>query len=158
MNYRKVTRTWTTKSGITKTKTYTYKGAGKSRRGKTLVSKSGKINKKNLDQFRNEIDASTEYNDAEKRALKADLNIIIKQRVKSGKKLTTTGFLGELSNDAITRMLVNAGYSPEEAARDLGVDVSELLDTKNWNNDIFMFGTLAYQFQYSYTGSLFTQI
>lgn len=158
MNYRKITRTWTTKSGITKTRTYTYKGVGKSRRGKTLVSKSGKINKKNLEQFKNEIDASTEYNDAEKRALKADLNIIIKQRVKSGKKLTTTGFLGELSNDSITRMLVNAGYSPEEAARDLDVDISDLLNVKNWNNDIFTVGSLTYQFQYSYTGSLFTRL
>ena len=158
MNSRKITRTWTTKSGITKTKTYIYKGTGKSRRGKTLVSKSGKLNTKNIDIFKNEILANTSYSESERRALLADLNIIIKQRSKSGKKLTTTGFLGELSSDTITRMLVNAGYSPEEAAADIGVNVADLLDQSNWNNDIFTFGSLSYRFEYSYTGNLFTAI
>lgn len=158
MNSRKVTRTWTTKSGITKTKTYTYKGTGKSRRGKTLVSKSGKVNNKNIDAFKKEIIANTSYSESERRALLADLNIIIKQRSKSGKKLTTTGFLGELSSDTITRMLVNAGYSPEEAAADIGVDVADLLDQSNWNNDVFTLGSLVYRFEYSYTGNLFTAI
>lgn len=133
----------------------------KSRRGRTLVSKSGKLNasnKKNIDAFKNEIMSSKEYTDAEKRGLIADLNIIIKQRMKDGKKLTTTGFFGELASDKIERMLVNAGYSIEEASEELGVSESELLDMKNWSGDKFTHAKDTWLFSFKYTGAAFTKI
>lgn len=157
MKKHTVIRTWTTKSGITKTKTYTY-GVGKSRRGKVLVSKSGKLNKKNIKAFKDEINSSTKYTEAEKRSLIADLNIMLKQRQKSNRRLTTTGFVGELESEAVSRMLSNAGYSIEEAATELGVSEADLLDAKNWKDDVFTIGSVAYQFKFNYTGSVFDRI
>lgn len=157
MKKHTVTRTWTTKSGIKKTKTYTY-GVGKSRRGKVLVSKSGKLNKKNIQAFKDEINKSTKYTEAEKRSLIADLNIMLKQRQKSNRRLTTTGFVGELESEAVSRMLSNAGYSIEEAATELGVSEADLLDKKNWKDDVFTIGAVAYQFRFNYTGSVFDRI
>lgn len=155
---RKITRTWTTKSGVVKTKTYTYTGTGKSRRGLTLVGKNGKVNKKNLEKFKDEIKANTSLTTAEKQGLIADVNIISKQRAKEGRRLTTTGFFGELENSRITRMLANAGYSAEEAAQELGVSETDILNTKNWKNDTFTIGGISYLVKFTYTGSLFTKI
>lgn len=157
MKKHTVTRTWTTKSGITRTKTYTY-GVGKSRRGKVLVSKSGTLNKKNIQAFKDEINSSKRYTAAEKRALIADLNIIIKQRQKSNRKLTTTGFVGEIEDKAISRMFANAGYSAEEAAKELGVSEADILDKRNWSGETFTLGPVAYQFKFNYTGSVFEKI
>lgn len=155
---RKVTRTWTTKSGITRTKTYTYSGSGKSRRGRTLVSKRGVLNKKNIEQFKNEIRADNSLTPAEKQGLIADINIMTKQRAKENRKLTTTGFYGELQSTKITRLLANAGYSSEEAAMELGISEYDILNPANWNGDIFNFGGVSYTVKFTYTGSLFTRI
>lgn len=155
---RKITRTWITKSGIAKTKTYIYKGTGKSRRGLTLVGKGGKINKKNIEKFKDQIKADKSLTTAEKQGFIADLNIITKQRVNEGKKLTTTGFYGELESSKITRLLANAGYSAEEAAMELGVSESDILNTSNWSGDVFSSGGAAYLVKFTYTGSLFTKI
>jgi len=133
----------------------------KSRRGRTLVSKSGRLNasnKKNIDALKTEILNSKEYSDAEKRGLIADLNIIIKQRMKDGKKLTTTGFFGELASDKIERMLINAGYSIEEAAEELQVDEADLLDMKNWSGDKFTHAGDTWLFSFKYTGAVFTRV
>lgn len=155
---RNITRTWTTKSGITKTKTYTYTGKGKSRRGLTLVGKNGKINKKNLEKFKNEIKADNSLTTAEKQGIIADVNIMAKQRAQEGRKLTTTGFYGELQNTKISRLLANAGYSVEEAANELGITETDILNTSNWSGDIFRFAGITYQVKFTYTGSLFTAI
>ena len=155
---RNITRTWTTKSGITKTKTYTYTGKGKSRRGLTLVGKNGKVNKKNIEKFKNEINADSSLTAAEKRGLIADLNIIAKQRAKDKSKLTTTGFYGELASTKISTLLANAGYSVEEAADELGITETDILDAKNWSGDILTIGATSWRVKFTYTGSLFTAI
>lgn len=155
---RNITRTWTTKSGITKTKTYTYTGKGKSRRGLTLVGKNGKINKKNIEKFKDEINNDSSLNASEKRTLIADLNIVAKQRAKSGRKLTTTGFYGEMQSSKVSRVLANAGYSVEEAAAELGVTETDILNSGNWSGDVLTIGATSWTLKFTYTGSLFTAI
>ena len=149
-----VKRTWTRRDGTKVTKTYEY-GVGKSRRGITLISKSGKLNKKNFDKFKAEIQNSTEYSLAEKRALLADLNAVVKNRLKNQKKLTSTGFMGEIAADKIERMFANAGYSLEEAARELEVSEAELLDTSNWSGEEFTSKKGKFKFRFDYTGNMF---
>jgi hypothetical protein len=165
---RKITRTWITKSGITKTKTYIYEGRGKSRRGLTLVGKNGKVNKKNVDKFKDEIRADSSLTTAEKYGLIKDVDILVKTRAVNGKKLTTSGFYGKqigATKDPqlnkiknIERLLANAGYSAEEAAEELDIDESDILDASNWMGDIFNFAGASYQVKFTYTGSLFTRI
>ena len=155
---RKITRTWITKSGITKTKTYIYTGRGKSRRGLTLVGKNGKINKKNVEKFKDEIRNDNSLTTAEKQGFIADLNIMTKQRMAEGRKLTTTGFYGELSSSKINRLLANAGYSVEEAAMELGLNEGDILNAGNWSGDVFTFGGVSYLVKFTYTGSLFTKV
>jgi hypothetical protein len=155
---RNITRTWTTKKGVVKTKTYTYQGSGKSRRGLTLVGKNGKINKKNIEKFKNEVRADSSLTAAEKQGIISDINIMTKQRAKEGRKLTTTGFYGEMQGSRVERLLANAGYSLEEAAEELNITEADLLDANNWSGDIFKYAGISYQVKFTYTGSLFTRI
>lgn len=149
---RKITRTWTTKAGITKTKTYDY--TRKSRRGKVLVSKSGKINTKNVDEYKRDIMANSEYTDAEKRALVADLNIITKQSSKAGTRLTTHGFEGKIASDAIDRMFINSGSSVEEVAEWYGLDEADIRNKKNWSGDILIVKGAKYKFEHGYNNDI----
>lgn len=155
---KKITRTWTTKKGVTKTKTYKYDQKFKSRKSKTLVSKSGKINKKNVQDFKDEIMNSSEYNDAEKRTLINDLNIIVRKREKDRRKLTVNGFLGEISDDAIDRMFANAGASVEEIAEWYDLDEADIRDKKNWSGDVLTIDKKSYRFSHNYNAGLLEAI
>lgn len=152
-----VTRTYNTKKGVV-TKTYTYDIGHKSTRGKTLVGKNGKLNKKNYDNYANEIANSTELTSAEKRAIMADLNAVIKQRKKDGKKLTTSGFEGHRASSELERMFSNLGYSAEELADVTGISVSDLTNKDNWSGDTLTAGGKKYKLNWTYTGSVLEMI
>ena len=124
---KKVTRTYKTKSGIvTKTYFYDYKNSKrKSTRSKTLVSKSGKINKKNVADFKKKIDDSMNLSATEKRSMKADLDAYVKQRS------IVSGFQGHLESDKMARMFANLGAAPDEIADEYGFDEDDLLNEDN---------------------------
>lgn len=155
---KKITRTWKLKDGTIRTKTYKYDTKFKSRKSKTLVSKSGKINKKNVQEFKDEIMKSSEYNDAEKRTLINDLNIIVRKREKDRRKLTVNGFLGEISDEAIDRMFANAGASVEEVAAWYDLDEADIRDKKNWSGDTLTIGKKSYRFSHNYNAGLLEAI
>lgn len=144
---------WSKKKGDWVTKIYTYEG--KSRRGKVLVSKSGQVNKKNVEEYKQQIENSNVYTEAEKRMLKADLNNLIRQRSKNKQKMTTTGFEGYEAETKIERFFVNAGYSVEEAAEILGVSEEEIYDKRNWQGNVLTVSGQSYEIKFNYTGSLF---
>lgn len=156
MNSKKRTiirKYWSKKKGEYITKTYTYEG--KSRKGKVLVSKSGQVNKKNVKAYKEQIDNNDNFNQAEKRMLKADLDNLIKQRSKNKQKMTTTGFEGFEAETRVERFFANAGYSLEEAAEMLNVSEKDLYDERNWQGNILTIGGQSYEVKFNYTGSLF---
>lgn len=123
----------------------------KSKRGRTLVGKNGRItsnSKKNVQNLIDEIQGNANYSEDEKITLVNDLNAYVMQAHKSGKKMTTNGFWARYEEDKISRMLVNAGYTPEELADEIGVSVDEILKNENWNKGVFM-GTWELSFQYT---------
>jgi hypothetical protein len=155
MRKQTVKRTWTKADGTVVTRTYSYEG--KSRKGKVLVNAKGQINYKNVKKFKDEIQNSS-ASIAEKRTLLADLDSRLRERHRNKKKLTTTGFAGLQQDEAIERMFANAGYSPSEAASEFGLDETELLDSKNWNDNIYTEKGVQYTFTFTYTGALFNRI
>lgn len=132
-----------------------YKYKHKSTRGLTLVGKNGRVDKKNIQKFKDTIDASTSYTAAEKRYLKADLDAMVAQKHKANQKLTTTGFLGHLETDKISKMFTNAGYSIPEVAAEYGMTEAELLNPKNWKGNEFNFAGKVYTFNFTYQGDIF---
>lgn len=158
---RIVKRTYKTKHGVV-TKTYTYGHA--SRRGKTLVGKGGKKNTKNIQSFIDSINNNPNFSEAEKRTTINDLKTFINQRVKQGRKLTTTGFTGHRQDDEIDRLFSNFGITAEEAAAELGVSIDTIYDTDNWYDGIFSFKDedknklRKFEFKRTYTENIWEEI
>lgn len=159
MKKHTVKRTWTRADGTVVSRTYSY-DKGKSRRGRVLVNAKGKVNYKNVKEYKDKIQASDSLNEAEKRTLIADLEARIKERKRNKKKLTTTGFAGAQhdAEDRISRLFANAGYSVSEAAEEYDLDESKLLDTRNWSGDTYTEDGVSYEFKFTYTGALFKKI
>ena len=135
-----------------------YKYTHKSTRGLTLVGKSGKINKKNINTIKNIINANNNYSAAEKKYLIADLDAYVAMKHINQEKLTSTGFFGKQESDEIDRMFTNAGYSIDEAASLYGIPADELRNPNNWNGDEFTYNGKTYKFTFTYTGDILTEI
>lgn len=164
---RKIKRTWYSKKlGKTITKEYTYEH--KSRKGKTLVDKNGRINKKNVDKVKQDINSREDLDESEKRALTVNLDALVDQRKQDKRKLTTNGFYGTMSESNVGRMLSNAGYSVEEVSEMYNIDENALLDEDNWNGEKFTYKykekgseeekTRSFLLQFGYTLDIFKEI
>ena len=153
------------KTGITKR----YKYSHKSTRGKTLVGKGGRINKKNVEATHKAIENSNELTTVEKRAAHKELDAYVKVRHNQGKKLTTNGLRAMTMSDdesfyeyadgyKYAKMFANAGYSPEEAAAQIGVDSEALLNPANWNGEVFTDPVTGqrHTYKHNYTESLWS--
>lgn len=113
----------------------------KSKRSRTLVGKDGKIttnSKKNVNNLIEQINLNDNYTADEKITLINDLQAYVDQAHMAKKKLTVNGFFARYETDKISRMLVNAGYTPEELAAEVGVTEDEILNPDNWNKGVFM--------------------
>ena len=87
----------------------------------------------------------------------ADLDAFIYQRKNSKKKLTTSGFLGKMRRDAPSRFFTNAGYSPDEFAEEVDLDVEDVLDLNNWINGELVVGDRHFRFNWTYTGEFYEE-
>ena len=135
-----------------------YRYQHKSTRGATLVGKSGKINRKNVDAYIEAIKKNEGLTEAEKISLVADLEEQVNARHKRAEKLTTTGFEGYQKEDAFDRMFANAGVSTEEIADEYGIPEDALRDPANWSGDIFTYGGRTWVFKFTYRGNLLNEI
>lgn len=135
---------------------YVYKH--KSTRGLTLVGKNGRVYEKNIEKLKSMIDANDKYSAAEKTYLKADLDAFVKVKKLNKERLTSSGFFGRLESDSVTRMFVNAGYSPDDVSALYDIDKDALLDETNWSGDVFIYGGKMFRFNFTYTGDIFSEV
>lgn len=132
-----------------------YRYKHKSTRGLTLVGKGGKVNKKNIQKFKDSIDANKNYSAVEKRYLKANLDALVSQKHADREKMTTSGFLGHLAKNKISKMFANAGYSTADVAMEYNISEAELLDENNWLGNTFTNSSgLVFTFQFTYQGDI----
>ena len=130
----------------------------KSKRGRTLVGKNGVISKnskKNVDEFIKQIEARDDLSSAEKITLVSDVRAYVDAYHGQKQKLTTNGFFAHYESDKVNRMLTNAGYTANELAQELGVTEDDILNSKNWDKDIFMG---VWQLDFNYTGPILKHI
>lgn len=135
-----------------------YKYTHKSTRGLTLVGRTGKINKRNVDKLKEMINKNENYSAAEKKYLIADLDAYVSMKHINEEKLTSTGFFGKQQSDSIDRMFTNAGYSVDEAANLYGIPADALRDSDNWDGDEFSYNGKTYKFTFTYTGDILTEM
>ena len=133
----------------------------KSSRGRVLVSRTGRKNTKNINDYINQINKDKSLTAAEKRAKIADLLDYVDSRAKQnrrtpGNRLTTNGFEGWEADTGLERLFANTGLSASEIAARYGFDEDELLDEENWNHGIFTDSNgKRHKFTHSYTGEIF---
>lgn len=130
----------------------------KSKRGRTLVGKNGVISKnskKNVDELIKQIQARDDLSSSEKVTLINDVHAYVDAYHGQKQKLTTSGFFAHYETDKISRLLTNAGYTADELAQELGVSEEDVLNSKNWNKDIFMG---MWQLDFNYTGPILKHI
>lgn len=152
-----VKRTWfNKKTGQLVTKTYTYEH--KSKRGLTLVDKRGRIMQKNINKFKDTINDNPNYTEGEKITLISDLNAVVNRKHLDKVKLTTNGFMGIQQEEAIPRFFVNAGYSPEEFANEIGEAIEDVLDENNWVDEQLIINGRVFKFNWTYTGNFFEEL
>lgn len=128
--------------------------SSRKKRSPVLVSKSGKIY---TERVKDLLDNTTDP------GFRANIEDAIKQRSKDNKStsrtkdqkraLTIDGVIAAAQKSNIATMIMNTGYSVEEAAEELGVSESELLDESNWAGNTFKPASKAFIF--TYTGAIF---
>lgn len=101
----------------------------------TVIGKRG-IYKERLEalvkQFEDEEDYATAFDlEALEEQLESD--------VAKGKigRITAKSLISRAQQSKIARMFINAGYTVEQAAEEVGVSVDTLINEKNWDGSIF---------------------
>ena len=129
------------------TKTYHY-NAKKAKRSDLIVGKSGKVYKDRLKKLRDSLDANDQF--------ELDL-IIMHQQAKKDARISERTLRSMLADSKIEKAIINTGYTPEELAAEMGINVDDLLDEDNWDGDIFKLGDRTWNFEFKYDGSVMTE-
>ena len=130
------------------TKTYEY-NAKKAKRSDLIVGKSGKVYKDRLKKLRDSLsDPNDQY----------ELDLLIENQLyKKDPRISERTLRSMLSDSKIEKAIINTGYTPEELAAEMGIDVMDLLDEDNWDGSTFSFGGDSWDFEFRYDGSVMTK-
>ena len=130
------------------TKTYEY-NVKKAKRSDLIVGKSGKVYKDRLKKLRDSLDDPNDQ---------YELDLLVEnQRYKKDARISERTLRSMLANSKIEKAIINTGYTPEELAAEMGIDVMDLLDEDNWDGSTFSFGGDSWDFEFRYDGSVMTK-
>lgn len=62
-----------------------------------------------------------------------------------------------IADSKIEKAIINTGYTADELASELGIDVADLLDESNWSGSEFTFGGKTWNFEFRYDGSIMVE-
>ena len=130
------------------TKSYEY-NAKKAKRSDLIVGKSGKVYKDRLKKLRDSLsDPNDQY----------ELDLLIENQLyKKNPRISEKTLRSMLAGSKIEKAIINTGYTPEELAAEMGIDVMDLLDEDNWDGSTFSFGGDSWDFEFRYDGSVMTK-
>ena len=127
------------------TKTYHY-NAKKAKRSDLIVGKSGKIYKDRLKKLRDSLDDPNDQ---------YELDLLIENQLyKKDPRISERTLRSMLAGSKIEKAIINTGYTPEELAAEMGIDVMDLLDEDNWDGSTFSFGGDSWDFEFRYEGDI----
>ena len=130
------------------TKKYEY-NAKKVKRSDLIVGKSGKVYKDRLKKLRDSLsDPNDQY----------ELDLIIENQLyKKDPRISERTLRSMLADSKIEKAIINTGYTPDELAAEMGIDVMDLLDENNWSGSEFTFGGKTWNFEFRYDGSVMVE-
>lgn len=127
------------------TKTYEY---DKRATSPLIINKQGKVYIDRLKRLRDSLSDMDQY----------ELDLIIENQLyKKNPRTSEKTLRSMLSNSKIEKAIINTGYTTEELAAEMGIDVMDLLDEANWDGSTFSFGGDSWDFEFRYDGSVMTK-
>ena len=128
------------------TKTYEYDTRAHS---PLIISKKGKVYEDKLKRLRNSL---SDPND------QAELDLLIENQLyKKNPRISEKTLRSMIADSKIEKAIINTGYTADELASELGIDVTDLLDENNWDGSEFTFGGKTWDFEFRYDGSVMTE-
>lgn len=130
-----------------------------STRGKLIVGKGGRLYKKNLREFYQQIESSN-IDELEKIAYYEYLEAMVLRKRTKKEKMSTNGFLAIFEENKMAKLCRNAGRSVTDVAQELGISEDELLHNVKWvdSHTIMLNDGREFTFEFNYTTDLFTEI
>lgn len=131
------------------TKTYHYKRK-KAKRSDLIIGRTGKIYEDRLKRLRDSLsDPNDQY----------ELDLLIENQLyKKDARISERTLRSMLADSKIEKAIINTGYTADELASELEIDVADLLDEDNWSGSEFSFGGKTWNFEFKYDGSVMTVI
>ena len=130
------------------TKTYEY-NAKKAKRSDLIVGKSGKVYKDRLKKLRDSLDDPNDQ---------YELDLIIENQLyKKDPRISERTLRSMLADSKIEKAIINTGYTSDELAAEMGIDVMDLLDEDNWDGSTFTYGGKTWNFEFRYDGSVMVE-
>ena len=128
------------------TKIYEYDTRAKS---PLIINKKGKVYEDKLKKLRNSL---SDLND------QAELDLLIENQLhKKNPRISEKTLRSMLAGSKIEKAIINTGYTPDELAAEMGINVMDLLDEDNWDGDIFKLGDRTWNFEFRYDGSVMVE-
>lgn len=128
------------------TKIYEYDIRAKS---PLIINKKGKVYEDKLKRLRNSL---SDPND------QAELDLLIENQLyKKNPRISEKTLRSMLADSKIEKAIINTGYTPDELAAEMGINVMDLLDEDNWDGDIFKLGDRTWNFEFRYDGSVMVE-
>lgn len=123
-------------------------GSKRRSRSPYLVGKKGNIYD---DRVKDLLKSTTDI------GFRAQLEDIVADAAKKRKVLTLSSAIAQAQKGEIATMIMQTGYTVEEAAEELGVSEAELLDSANWTGKMFKTSSMtdAKEFIFTYKGAIF---
>ena len=130
------------------TKTYEY-NAKKAKRSDLIVGKSGKVYKDRLKKLRDSLDDPNDQ---------YELDLIVENQLyKKDPRISERTLRSMIADSKIEKAIINTGYTPDELAAEMGIDVADLLDEDNWDGSTFTYGGKTWNFEFRYDGSVMVE-
>ena len=127
------------------TKTYEYDTRAHS---PLIINKKGKVYEDKLKRLRDSLNYMDQY----------ELDLLIENQLyKKNPRISEKTLRSMLAGSKIEKAIINTGYTPEELAAEMGIDVMDLLDEDNWDGDIFKLGDRTWNFEFRYDGSVMVE-
>ena len=128
------------------TKTYEYDTRAHS---PLIISKKGKVYEDKLKRLR---DSLTDPNEQD------ELDLIIENQLyKKNPRISEKTLRSMISNSKIEKAIINTGYTSDELAAEMGINVSDLLEESNWDGDTFKLDDRTWNFEFRYDGSVMVE-
>lgn len=134
------------------TKTYEY-NVKKAKRSDLIIGRTGKVYEDRLKKLRDSLSLDDQH-ELDRRIAH---QLAMAQNYGENPRISERTLRSMIADSQIEKAIINTGYTPEELANELGIDVDDLLDEANWKDSIFTFGGKTWNFEFRYDGSIMVE-